>query len=195
MLSPLGWGLALVKCLPRNWFAYRDLELLVPVLEHLITEVQHGNVELYSQHLVYVGKTVEELGILTLEMYGHNIALRLYTLGYECLFPIDVADYALALAGTEAGREHDNVILTFKSGVYLLREIACLLACLVYGHPEFRKVRDIHEKVIDKKLYFPFIVRTKDVGQSKTILSAQRVIAHERTETVLWKILETIHLE
>lgn len=61
MLRPLGRCLAFIKCLPGDWLAYGNLESLVPVLEHFITQIEHRDIEFYTKHPVYIRKPVEEL--------------------------------------------------------------------------------------------------------------------------------------
>ena len=98
MLCPFCSIFCLVESLPGYWLSNRNLESLVLVLEHLVAQVKHCDVELDAKHLVDVCKAVEELGVLALEMYWNNIALRLHALGDECLLPWQVPDYALFLA-------------------------------------------------------------------------------------------------
>ena len=50
-------------------------ELLVPVLEHLVTQVEHCNVEFESKEFAYVRKAIEKLRVLSFEMDGDYIAL------------------------------------------------------------------------------------------------------------------------
>ena len=136
MLRPLHRCLGAVECLPWNRLADSHFEFLIPVLEHLVAQIEHRDVEFYTQHPVYVCKTVEELGVLTLEMYGYYIALCLHTLCNESLLPFEVTYHTLSLAGTETCRKHYNMVIARECRIDLLREIACLLACLVYGYPE-----------------------------------------------------------
>ena len=98
MLRPLYRGLRFVKRLPGNWFADTHGKGIVLVLEKFIRQEEHRDVELDAQRFADVGKAVEELGVLALEMYWNDITLRLHALCDECLFPWNVPDDALLLA-------------------------------------------------------------------------------------------------
>ena len=45
MFGPFGVGLRFVKRLPRNGFPDNDAEGLVAVLVHLVSQIEHGDVE------------------------------------------------------------------------------------------------------------------------------------------------------
>ena len=128
-------------------------------------------------------------------MYGYNVTPGLYAFCDEGLFPVNVADDSLPLSRTETRGEHHNVVVAIESGINLLREIACLFAGLVDRHPELRKMRDIHQQVIDKELYFALIVWAEDICQAKTVLSTERMIAHKCAQPVFRQVLYTGNVE
>ena len=98
VLCPLLWFAALVEGLPWYRLAYRHLECLTPVLEHLVCQEQHGEVELQPQCLAYIRYAVELLGVLSAEVYRHYVALGLDALRYEGLRPWQVVYLAFYLA-------------------------------------------------------------------------------------------------
>ena len=135
-MCPLGRLFGIVECLPGYGFTYRYLKCFISVFEHLVAQIEHCDIELEAQHLVYVCQAVEKLGVLPLEMYGDNIALCLYAFCYKGFLPLQVAYDTATLARTYSGGEHYDVVVAFECGINLLREVTRLLACFVYGHPK-----------------------------------------------------------
>ena len=129
-LRPFYGLFALVKRLPGDGFADSDAEGLVHILVHLVDQEQHCQIK-WQTLVGEIGQTIEEIGVLSAEMDGYDIALILHALGNECLCPGDIADDTVLLAGAETSREHQHVVVTLESCLYHRREVTALIACLI----------------------------------------------------------------
>ena len=145
MLCPRYWGLRLIECLPRDWFADTHGESVVLILEKFIRQEEHRDVELDAQRFADVGKTVEEVRISSLKIDGHYVALRLYALRDEGFLPFQVANYAIRATRTKAGGKHNDVVVARKACLNNGGEVATLLARLVDGNEERSKPVKVHE--------------------------------------------------
>ena len=79
---------------------------------HFIHQIEHFDVELYSDSFSETGEVVEEITVFPLKIGGNDVALVLFCLGDDGGFSFQVADdTALLLAGTEPCREIDDDVV------------------------------------------------------------------------------------
>ena len=87
----------------------------MPVLKHLVCQIQHGDIELYTQKITGIGKIVEKIRIPAFKMYRHNIALGFNTLGNERFFPCQVLYNTMLTTGAYPGGKHNDVAVGTES--------------------------------------------------------------------------------
>ena len=73
--------------------------------EHLVGKINHLNIELYPQRFPYVGKPVEEIGVLPCKVHGHYAPVVFKSLFYVASFPFKICNGAVYLSGTETCRK------------------------------------------------------------------------------------------
>ena len=166
----------LVECLPGYGLSECHSERLVHVLVHLVYKEQLCDVELYAQPLAPVCERVEERGVLSAEVYGHHVAVRLHAFGDERLCPWYVVYLAVYAARAQSCREHEHVVVAAESRLYHLRELAALLARLVDGNTYWCETRQVHQQVVDEVSEVPVVAAAYDGSERHAVGSAERVV-------------------
>ena len=133
------------------------------VLQHLVRQVEHGEVDLDAQPLTGVGQVVEEVGVAPLEMDGHHPAPGLHTLGDKGLLPRQVLDDSLLAPRAQPRGEHDDVVVRPESGLYHPGEIARLGTRLVDRDTQRSQAAQVHQQVIDEVFKkYPILSKVTD---------------------------------
>ena len=170
---------------------YLDLEGLVYVFVHFIDQVEHGEVERQT-FVAEVGKTVEEVGVLTTEVDGYHIALILHTLRDEGLGPGNVANHTIPLSRTESCREHQHVVITLETSLHHRREVAALTTRLVDGNTDGSQSWQVHQQIVDQITETPIIMAPDNGSQSHTILSTKGMVADKGIELTILRIRQIL---
>ena len=163
------------------------------VLQHLIRQIKHSNIKLDAQHFTEVCQVVKEIGITSFKMDRHHITMRLHTLHYKRLFPIQIADDAILAARTKPGGKHDKLIVRREPGLYHFRKILGLLTGLINRDTEGSQAMQVHEQVIDHVFHLSTVVGSKHIAQCHSVLTAQRMIGNKCVKAVFGQVLLTFH--
>ena len=196
VLCPLQGRLRLVEGLPGDGLPDGDGESLVAVLQHLVGQVEHGDVELDAEGLADVGQVVEEVGVPAVEVDGYHVALVLHALDDESLLPLQVADDAPLAPRAQPGRKHEQLIVRGESGLNHAGKVLGLASGLVDGDAEGREAVQVHQQVVDQVLDLAVVARAQHVAQGQTVLPAQGMIGNEGAEAAVGgQILFATHHE
>src|SRR5665647_2780183 len=77
-----------VKGLPGYCFAEIKFDVLAPLFEHLVGQVEHLDIHLNTKTLPYLRQVIEKGTVTARKKTGHNITLILYGLYNETLLPL-----------------------------------------------------------------------------------------------------------
>ena len=85
----------MVESLPGNRFPDFYLKCFVSVFECFVSQKQHGDVELESESFPEGSPTVKPVGVASVKINWHHIALRFDALGNEGFVPRQIVYHPL----------------------------------------------------------------------------------------------------
>lgn len=167
------------ELLPRNGLSDDNAEMAAAMAIEFVHEVEHGEIEADAEPLAPCGQPIEPIGIATLEINGHNVAMRFHTLRDKGFGPRDVLDFSVDATRTETGGEHDDVLVAGESGTDALREFTPFAAGLVDGHDERCDSGKVHQEVVGQIAHALVVMPAEDGTKHHTVGAAEGVIGDE----------------
>ena len=149
------------------------------VFVHFIDKKQHCNIEFYACRLTYIGKPIEEIGVLPSKVYGHNIAFSLHALCYKSLLPLQITYLSVYATRAYTCRKHKHMSVALEPCLYHCGETTALTTGLVYRYTHGGKSREIHQQIVDKISETPVVMTTDNGTERHSVDTAERMIAHK----------------
>lgn len=193
---PLGRRALLAERSPGDGLQEMDLECLVLVLEHLVGQVKHLDIQLDAQALAQVGQAIEEIGVVSLETDGHNVTMVLQRLLDKGFLPLGVADDPLALPRAKPRGEGDDLVAGTESLLDQAGVAAALGAMLVDRDEDVPQVGDEEQQVVHQVTDPPVVAFAQKGGEADAVHPAQWMIGGENITAIRrGQVLLAIDLE
>ncbi len=151
--SPFLRFFAFVESLPGNRFAYFQGAGAVFFPVPLCGKQQHLDVA-QSDFFPEIRQVVKEIGILSADVYGHDVPPVLDGFRDEILFPLQIPDNPFDLPAAQPGREHDHLAVGSVSLFDRLDGLFRLLAVLIHGQENRVQVLQIQKNIVYREFQF-----------------------------------------
>ena len=109
---------ALVEGLPRDGFPDSYGERRTLLLEGFFGQVHHFQIDFQADFRAEVGQVVEEVGVLSYEVDGHDVPLVLDCFRDKAFLPFEVLDYSIFLPADHSSGERDDLRVGGVCGIH-----------------------------------------------------------------------------